>query len=510
MEIEKKNINIVKTVYEGDVKSSAEGSIIVPDSKPDILKVSEVTAEPYLIEKQIENGKITLKGKVRINILYLPEGETGRLESINGCFEFCETLKRSEFKDDMTLCAFCDAEKVSYKVLNSRKIGIETKILIGVSVFLNEQKELVSGVLSNDAETKSKEFSMTGTQKYEEFGFLVDEEIDFPKGKKASRLLKADMCILSKEGRALDGKLVIKGALGICILYSDAQGKYNHLDCEIPFTEVFDFGGLKEDEECEISYEIGETAYELLNTAEDTSGIKVSADITVGVRTEDTENVSVISDCYFTDSDCIFAYEDIKMQSIASQIKFSAVLKQLLEKEEGAPDILGVYRVQAKPSIESSKVQNGKLDVSGKVLIYVLYLTDDEQNPIASIKEEVPFNYIIDCDGQISEDNKTVLDVECDHISYVINSKDSVEVRCGLTIYGKIINILNESVISDIKAEPRENSRNGIAVYFVKEGDSLWDIAKHYRIKTDKILTLNNLDSGYVPAKGEKLIIPMS
>lgn len=510
MEIEKKSINIVKTVYEGDVKSSAEGSIIVPDAKPDILKVAEVTAEPYLLEKQIEDGKITLKGKVRINILYVPEGEEKKLESINGCLEFCETLKRSEFKDDMSLCAFCDAEKVSYKVLNSRKIGIETKILISVSVFLNEQKELVSGVVSDNVQTKTKEFSVTGTQQYDEFDFCVSEEIDFPKGKKAAHLLKADMCMLSKESRALDGKLVIKGALGMCILYGDAQGKYNHLDCEIPFTEVFDVPSLKEDGDCEISYEIGETAYELINTAEDTSSIKVRADITVGVRTDNAESVSVISDCYFTDSDCRFSYEDVKMQSIASQIKFSAVLKQLLEKEEGAPDISGVYRVQAKPVITSSKIQNGKLDVSGKVLIYVLYLTDDEANPIASIKEEVPFNYIIDCDGQISEDSKTVLGVECEHISYIINSKDAVEVRCGLTISGRVINILNESIISDIEAEPRENNKTGIAVYFVKEGDSLWDIAKHYRIKTDEILESNDLDSGYIPLKGQKLIIPLS
>lgn len=510
MEIEKKSINIVKTVYEGDVKSSAEGSIIVPDAKPDILKVSEVTAEPYLLEKQIEDGKITLKGKVRINILYIPEGEGSKLESINGCLEFCETLKRSEFKDDMTLCAFCDAEKVSYKVLNSRKIGIETKILISVSVFLNEQKELVSGVLSDNVQIRSKELSMTGSQMYEEFDFCVNEEIDFPKGKKASNLLKADMCLLSKESRALDGKLVIKGALGICILYSDMQGKYNHLDCELPFTEVFDVAELKEDEECEISYEIGETAYELVNTDEDTSSIKVRADITVGIKTDSTENVSVISDCYFTDSECRFSYEDVKMQSVASQIKFSAVLKQLLEKEENAPDILGVYRVQAKPFITSSNIQNGKLDVSGKVLIYVLYLTEDDENPIASIKEEVPFNYIIDCDGQIADDNKTVLSVECEHISYIINSKDAVEIRCGLTISGRVINILNESIISDIVTEPRENNKNGIVVYFVKEGDSLWDIAKHYRIKTDKILISNNLDSGYIPSKGEKLIIPLS
>ena len=451
-----------------------------------------------------------MKGKVRINILYIPEGDSKKLESINGILEFCETLKRNEFKEDMTLCAFCDVEKVMYKVLNSRKIGIDTKILISVSVFANEIKEMVSGVLSDSAQVKNKELAMTGAQQYDEFDFCVDEEIDFPKGKKADRLLKADMCMISKENRALDGKFVTKGTLGVSVLYSDAEGKYNHLDCEIPFTEVFDVAGLSEGEECEVSYEIGETAYELANAAEDTSSLKARADVTVGIKRDEKENISVVSDCYFTDADCKFSYEDVKMQGVAEQIKFSQVLKQLLSKEEGAPDIASVYRVQAKPFITSSKIQNGKLDVSGKVLIYVMYITDDEETPIASIKEEVPFNYSIDCDGQIAEENKIMLSVECEHISYIINSKDSVEVRCGLVISGKIINVLNESIISDISEEPRENTKNGIVVYFVKEGDSLWDIAKHYHIKTDKIISSNNLDAEYSPSAGEKLIIPLS
>ena len=54
MEINKKSISTVETVYEGEVRTSAEGSIIVPDTKPDVLKICEVTAEAYLLEKQAE------------------------------------------------------------------------------------------------------------------------------------------------------------------------------------------------------------------------------------------------------------------------------------------------------------------------------------------------------------------------------------------------------------------------------------------------------------------------
>lgn len=509
MEIEKKSIDLVRTVYEGDLKSSADGSIIVSDTKPDVLKVIEVTAESYLTDKQIEDGKITLGGKVRVNILYMPEGESGSMECLSGSLEFCETLRRSEFKENMTLCAFCDVDKVSYKVLNSRKIGVETKIVISVSVFANEGAETVSSVLSDNIEVREKELSLICAQQYDEFGFSVDEEIEFPEGKKAEKLLKADICLLSREYRALDGKLVIKGRLGICLLFAGTDGKYDHLDCEMPFTEVFDISGLSENEECEVSVEIGETEYALTESSDDTSSLKVKAEVTVGVKTEKEDTVSVMEDCYFTDSDCEFAFKDIKLQSIAEQISFSAVLKQLLEKEPLSPGIESVYKVQAKPYITSSKIENGKLGVSGKVLIYVLYLTGNAEDPISSLKEEVPFSYSIDCDGKIAENNKTVLDVKCEHISYVINSKDAVEVRCGLEISGKIINISDEKIISDIKTEPRTDKKCGIVVYFVKDGEDMWDIARNYHIKTDSILSANGLEAEYTPSAGEKLIIPL-
>lgn len=507
--IEKQSINVVKTVYEGEIKSDADGSMIVPDTKPDILKVCEVTAEPYLTEKLIEDGKITLKGKVRINILYLPEGEEKGIKSINGSMEFCETLKRSEFKEDMTLCAFCDVDKISYKVLNSRKIGIDTRIVICVSVFANENKEVVSGVMADNAQTKNEELKFTGRQEYEEFSFTVDEEIEFPKGRVAEELLKADMCVLSKESRALDGKLVVKGRLGICVLYEDADKKYNHLDCELPFTEVFDAPSLSEDEEYDITFEICETAYELKNGSQDNSSIAVRAEISIGLKTDEEKTVSVLSDCYFTDSDCSFSYEKMKMQSAAAKVRFSAVIKQLLQTAENAPDISCVYKAQAKPYITATAIKDGKLAVSGKVIMSVIYLSDAADTPIASMTEEVPFSYTIDCDGKISEDSKAVLGVECEHISYTISSKDAVEIRCGLMISGEIVNIFEENLISDVTAKERENGKNGIVVYFVKEGDNLWDIAKNYHIKTENILMANGKEQDSALAAGEKLIIPL-
>ena len=46
-------------------------------------------------------------------------------------------------------------------------------------------------------------------------------------------------------------------------------------------------------------------------------------------------------------------------------------------------------------------------------------------------------------------------------------------------------------------------------MYFVKDGDTLWDIAKKYRVKTDRIISANGLDGENGIKQGEKLIIPI-
>ena len=72
------------------------------------------------------------------------------------------------------------------------------------------------------------------------------------------------------------------------------------------------------------------------------------------------------------------------------------------------------------------------------------------------------------------------------------------------------MNIFDEKIITDIKTRPRENQKHGIAVYFVKDGENMWDIARNYHIKTDAILSANGLEEEYSLTCGEKLIIPLA
>ena len=267
MQIKKQEINVGKAVFEGEIKSGAEGSIIVPDVKPDILKVLQVDAETFLTEKTIDNGKLILKGQVCVNVLYVPETEVERVQCIKGCFEFCETVKRAEFEQGMEVVAFCDTSKVGYKLINSRKIGIESQVVINVSVNTTERVCFVSE-LEDLCEIKTDNICIKESCENKEITFKIDETVDLPCAD-ATEILKSNIIIFEKDYRSITGKVILKGKICTSLLYVTERCCYEHFDFEIPFTEVVDYEGIEEDCECDVTYEILDTELRLVDSIND-------------------------------------------------------------------------------------------------------------------------------------------------------------------------------------------------------------------------------------------------
>ncbi len=511
MKVRKEKLNMIKPVYEGEIKTGAEGSIIVPDVKPDILKILQVDAEAFLCEKYIDDGKITIKGKVRTNVLYLPEGGECCVQSLSGCFEFCETLKRSEFTSDMQLVVCCEAEKAGYKLLNSRKVGINSQILLNVQVLCGRSCDCVCEVEEDCAQQKYNNVSLCTSGDYREYSFKIEENLDFPQTKCGiSEILKSNVTIFNKEYKPLGGKLVVKGTADVCLLYLDENMRCESGEFEIPFTEVFDMEGLTEEAECEITYEVGETDFSLVP---DTNGevrcVGMTACVTAGAKVQYESSCRAVADCYFTNADCNLSYEEIETESVIDKPQFSAIIKELVKKGGEQPAIESVYSAMAKPYITSTQVQNGRLAVSGKLVLYVLYTTEAPQQPVCSINEEIPFSYMIDCENA-DRDCDVMLSCECEHISYTLSSDSGVEVRCGIAICGKLLKKSSARVITDVECHELEKSDSAVVIYFVKKGDSLWDIAKHYHVRPESILAANSLDENCEIKCGDKLLIPVS
>lgn len=511
MQVKKQDIKVGKAIFEGDIKSGAEGSIIVPDVKPDILKILQADAETFLTEKSIDSGKLVLKGKLYVNVLYVPESENDSIQCIKGCFEFCETVKNPDFDAGMQVVAYADAQKVGYKLINSRKVGIDAQISICVQVTGMEKCNVICDIADDCAEIKKSSVCISSGENYREYTFHLDESCDLPETKpKMREILKSNVAIFDKECRTLSGKLVVKGRARISILYMSEECMCEHIDFELPFTEVFEMEELFEGCECDITFIPEETdAVISQGLSGDKNSISITADVRVCVRTEMCEEIEVVTDCYFTNCCSELKYQDILSEQIVGKPAMSCVLKEMLEKGEGQPEISGIYTAVAKPVITSTQIQNGKIAVSGKVTVYVLYTSDSMQNPVCSINEELPFSYMVDCEN-VSRGDDVLLFAECEHISCTINSAETVEMRCGLCIKGRVVKKCSIKAVCDAEISGALEKDSAMVIYFAKNGDSLWEIGKNYHVKCQKIQEANKLDENMNISQGEKLIIPVN
>ena len=69
---------------------------------------------------------------------------------------------------------------------------------------------------------------------------------------------------------------------------------------------------------------------------------------------------------------------------------------------------------------------------------------------------------------------------------------DRLEVRCRLTARGEGRVSREVTLITDARQVEAAASRRGVALCYPQEGDSLWSLAKRYRVPTEALQPLSD------------------
>lgn len=87
-----------------------------------------------------------------------------------------------------------------------------------------------------------------------------------------------------------------------------------------------------------------------------------------------------------------------------------------------------------------------------------------------------------------------------------------IEVRLAVNIISRVYNTVEKSFVEKAVENPMfedeiKQLRSSIILYFVQEGDSLWDIAKKYRTTTDDIIRENKIEDENSIVPGMQVLI---
>jgi len=165
-----------------------------------------------------------------------------------------------------------------------------------------------------------------------------------------------------------------------------------------------------------------------------------------------------------------------------------------------------IYNVSTTSSINNVKIVGTKAIYEGEVSVNILY-ENTEVTRIDKKEFKFPINYELNILEGMSEEN---LDIMVDVEKYEISSQtDNIQINIDLNISTKMFKTIELNIIENLEEKDLEEKEEySIIVYFVKAGDTLWNIAKKYRSTVENIKQINNIEDEDKLEINQQLFIP--
>lgn len=263
-----------------------------------------------------------------------------------------------------------------------------------------------------------------------------------------------------------------------------------------------DLAGVSEENIFDVRYKFKNITIKLGSAKE--HEIDVEVELELFARVFENKDVNIIQDMYSPSMNITFNENRINtmvnMQNVTDTLKVREKVK--LDDIE----YTNILDVQVIPRINETNILNGRVNLSGDLNLDFI-LTNSEQNSIISARKNVPIEFNEEIEG-ITDESKIRTDIEVAFKEFLLDGLE-VTAKVDLNIEISAYNLETINVINSIE-ESGESVDNpySMVIYFVKQGDTLWKIAKKYRSTVDDIVRVNNIENPNIIHPGMQLFIP--
>jgi hypothetical protein len=246
-----------------------------------------------------------------------------------------------------------------------------------------------------------------------------------------------------------------------------------------------------------------------LDPIEDADGlltqVAVNIEFQVDAQALVPEEQIVIEDAYSIDYKLDLRKTTINVVTDEREISNSLELSQKIKIEDPEDQLTEVLMVCANERNIASKLDEKGISSQGTLGVDIVYMT--QSGEMKNHFMELSFSQNVDLpeegQWQIVQSLFTINDVEFD-ISGTDTIELSIKIHTRLRV-ARYDEITCTEALTAVKEESRKKAP--IVLYFTHPGDTMWSIAKRYRIPLSRLALDNGLDASENPPVGKKLFI---
>lgn len=507
MELVKRPIRSYRTIDIVEPEEMFEHSIIVPDVKPDIKSILLADAEGFVTSVEKTGRMVEVSGEIQYRILYITDTPEQKVDSITAKYPWSFSLQKPKVEGDIGAFARCRCQHTDVNIINGRKLVCRTVTSLVCRFYDVSSHEIGREILGENVFLKTSPVNVMILKDNGDINVRVTDILSLPPG---SPPIKEILFSRINLGRAelnyRDDEPVLEARGNLIMLYrSDSMDESiesvvlefpvrTSVGVQVPeYSTLFATNVLK-------NWEI--------KLAEDDDGLytrlSVGLDIEIDAQVMISEEQLVIEDAYSCDYNLHLNMVPVKLVTDEKEFCEEHIISQRISLDT-PEDALDEVLMVCPNERNIAAMVSDNLNVQGTIGLNVLFLTRGKQYQGRML--DIPFNHIINLpeqgNWQLIQSLFSIEDIQFD-----IAGTDSIDVSIRIKINVRACRVGEIVCADDLKAEKEECAgRAPITIYFSQPGDSIWDIAKNYRIPISKLCADNDIAEDEKIQAGRRMFI---
>lgn len=512
MDFDKKEFYGIVAKAKKQMQITIDQDCNVADTKPDVEKMIQTRGIVKIQETEMMVDRVRIKGEFVFQGLYGTNDTSAYLESLEYSLPFEEYVHIEGVLPSDYVKVKYTIDDINTILINSRKISIRVLLTFSFQITEEMKEKGIIEIHEENVSVLKKDVQITDLIVNKKDIARLKEELVLPANKaNIYQILWTQVDMENLQAKIGEHMIEIQGAMHIFVLYlgEDAQMPVQYARWEIPVDTQLECYECMPGMIGRIGMTLGGQQLEI-RPDEDGEERIISLDVTIDcdIKIYEDHKISYIDDGYSMEETLIPEYHMFDFETLVG--KNQAVMKAdkrfRLEQESGK--LLQVLSVKGSATVDDVEMTAQGLSVEGVWMADVLYLSTEDMTPVMSSSYMEPFTFFVETKNLTGNEDYQ-LDVRVDQMTAIPTEGEEIEIRASVLFDFIAFHRVRQRIMTDMKQGPLDYDKireiPGIIGYIVKEGDTLWSIAKAYFTTVESIREQNEDISDIKP--GDKLLI---
>ncbi len=517
MELIKRNIHMDCMKCKAQTQMTLEDDVIIPDSRPDAARLIMDRGAVVIDEVKVTDDHVGVKGKLDFRVLYLTEkGASGRSDvtGMEGTIPFDEMVFMEGVRGGDNVSVNWELEDLSIGLINSRKLSVQSVVTLFLSCEEICDEETAVDLYSQEpVEFRKKTLDIAAMAIKKKDLFRVKEEVEIPGSfPNIFEMIWTEIVPEAVEFKVLEDKIAVQGELRCFFLYRGEGDEMEicHYETALPFAGSLDCPGAGEGMIPEISFSAENREVEVRPDFDgEERVITFEQCLNLDICIYEEETIDILSDVYGVVNEVTAVEKNGEFRRLLSRSSGKLKVSDHFKCEDEKTVLHKILHTATELQMAGQEPTDGGIELTGVVNLQVFYECSSEEDRYGVIRGAIPFQYVLEADG-IDRNCIYPVQASVDQVTVAIIDNGEVDVKCVLYFRANVYQKWQEKIVEQvIVSEPdmeKMAALPGIAVYMVKDGESLWDIGKRYYVPVSAIRQMNDLSGDDVKA-GDKILI---